>query len=182
MKGNPFKNWWSLAFNGVIALLYGVLAIFIPEDTLITILTWFGIIVLVIGGAMLIGVINNIRNNYPYVNDLIMSLVTIAFGALLAFYTTKSIEIFVIVIGVWAIVIGVAQLYLMSKLESDDKNKNTFLINGIVSVVFGVILMFNPFASAQALVIITGVMAFFIGVMLIIIALKMKNLSNEIES
>jgi uncharacterized membrane protein HdeD (DUF308 family) len=181
MKANPFKNWWSLAFNGVIALLYGVLALFIPEATLLTIITWFGILILVIGGAMLIGVINNIRNNYPYANDLIMSAVTIIFGALLAFYTEKSIEIFVIVIGVWAIIIGAVQLWLMSKLETGDRNKNTFLINGIVSVVFGVILLFNPFTTAKALVIITGVMALFIGVMLIIIALKMKNLSNEFE-
>ena len=181
MISNPFKNWWSLAFNGVIALLYGVLAIFIPGDTLLTIITWFGIIVLIIGIAVLIGVINNIRNNYPYVNDLVLSVVTIAIGALLAFYTQNSISIFVIVIGAWAIILGIVQIYLMSKLESNDKSKNTFLINGIVSVVFGVILLFNPFATAKAMVIISGVMAFFIGVVLIIIALKMKNLSQEIE-
>ncbi len=181
MKSNPFSNWWTLAFNGIIALLYGILAIFIPGDTILTIITWFGIVILIVGGAMLVGVINNIRNNLPYVTDLIWTLVTIAIGAVLSFYTQRSIEIFVIIIGIWALLMGAMQLYIMSKLERGDSSKNTFLINGIVTIIFGVILFFNPFTSAKALLILTGVMAFIIGVVMIIISLKMKNLSNELE-
>lgn len=181
MKSNPFSNWWTLSINGIIALLYGILAIFIPGDTILTIITWFGIVILIVGGAMLIGVINNIRNKLPYATDIIWTLITIAIGAVLAFYTQRSIEIFVIIIGIWAILMGSMQLYIMSKLEAGDSSKNTFLINGIVTIVFGVILFFNPFTSAKALLILTGVMAFIIGVVMIIISLKMKNLSKELE-
>jgi len=182
MKSNPFSNWWSLAFNGIIALLYGVLAIFISADTLLTIITWFGIVILIVGIAMLIGVINNIRNKQTYAVDLIWTILTIAVGGILTFYTQRSVEVFVIIIGCWALLIGVVQLYLMSKLESTDGSKNTFLINGIVTIIFGVILFFNPFSAAKALLIFTGILAFIIGVILIVLAVKMKSLSKEFEA
>lgn len=181
MKSNPFSNWWSLAFNGIIALLYGVLAIFVPEETLLTIITWFGIVILIIGAAMLIGVINNIRNSQAYAADLIWTVLILAVGGLLTFYTQRSVEIFVLIIGCWALLIGGVQLYLMSKIDAADKSRNTFLINGIISIIFGVILFFNPFDAAQALLIFTGILAFVIGVILIVLALKMKSLSKEIE-
>ena len=179
MNSNPFSNWWSLAVNGVIALLYGILAIFIPGDTILTIIIWFGIVVLVVGGAMMMGVINNIRNDLPYGTDLVWAILTIAIGAVLTFYTQRSVEIFVIIIGAWAVLIGAVQLYLMTKLEPGDSSKNTFLINGILTVVFGVVLFFNPFASAKALLILTGIIAFIIGIVMIIIAIRMKSLSKS---
>ena len=182
MNSNPFSNWWSIAFNGIIALLYGILAIFIPGDTILTIIIWFGIVVLVVGGAMLIGVINNIRNKLPYATDLIWAILTIAIGAVLTFYTQRSIEIFVIIIGAWAVLIGAVQLYLMTKLEPEDKSKNTFLINGILTIIFGVVLFFNPFTSAKALLILTGIIAFIIGIVMIIIAIRMKSLSKSFEA
>jgi len=182
MNSNPFSNWWSIAVNGIIALLYGILAIFIPGETILTIIIWFGIVVLVVGVAMLIGVINNIRNKLPYGTDLLWAILTIVIGGVLTFYTQRSIEIFVIIIGLWAILVGAVQLYLMTKLDSSDKSRNTFLINGVLTVIFGVVLFFNPFTSAKALLILTGIIAFIIGIVMIIISLKMKSLSKELEA
>lgn len=181
MSPNPFSNWWSIAVNGIVAILYGILAIFIPGETILTIIIWFGIVVLIVGIAMMIGVINNIRNKLPYGTDLVWTIVTIAIGAVLTLYTQRSIEIFVIIIGAWAVLIGVIQLYLMTKLDPADKGRNTFLINGVLTVIFGIVLFFNPFASAKALLILTGIIAFIIGIVMIIISFKMKSLSKITE-
>lgn len=182
MNSNPFSNWWTIAVNGIIALLFGILALFIPGETILTIIIWFGIVVLVVGIAMLIGIINNIRNKLPYGTDLLWAIITIVIGGILTFYTQRSIEIFVIIIGLWAILIGAVQLYLMTKLDSSDKSRNTFLINGVLTIIFGVVLFFNPFASAKALLILTGIIAFVIGIVMIILSLKMKSLSKEFEA
>ncbi len=182
MNSNPFSNWWSFALSGVIALLYGLLAIYNPGDMLTKIIGFFGIVILIVGIAMVIGVINNIKNKRTYVADLIWAIITIIVGGILTFYTTETVKIFVIIMGVWAILIGAFQLYLMTKLDSSDKSRNIFLINGVLTVIFGVILFFNPFTSAKALLILTGIIAFIIGIVMIIISLKMKSLSKELEA
>jgi len=75
------NNWWVLTFNGIIALMYGLLAMFVPQATILTIVMYFGIIVLIIGAAMLFGVVNNMKNKQPYAADMSISLITIIIGA-----------------------------------------------------------------------------------------------------
>lgn len=181
MKSNPFSNWTSLALNGVIALLYAVLAIFFPGETLLTIITWFGILILIVGIAMLIGVINNIRSGRQYTTDLIWTIITLIGGAMLTFYTQRSVEIFVYIIGAWAILIGSIQLYMMTKLPEGDQSKNTILINGIITIILGVVLFLYAFVAAKVFWILTGILAFIVGIILIVLAIKMKGLAKDLE-
>jgi uncharacterized membrane protein HdeD (DUF308 family) len=137
---------------------------------------YFGIVMLIIGLAMLFGVVNNMKNNTAYAADMAISIITIVIGALLTFYTQKSLEIFVVVVGSWAILLGALQLYLLLKNQYGKTTKNTLLINGLITLVFGIILFFNPFQSAAVLVTISGILAFIFGVILITISIKIKNL------
>ncbi len=180
MKTTLVNNWWLLSLNGIIAILYGLMAIFVPSNTLITIVMYFGIVVLIIGASLLIGAINSARNELPYVSDLISAIVTIGVGAILTFYTQRSLEIFVIIIGSWAILLGIFQLYIMMKMDSASNSKNTLLVNGLITLIFGVVLFFNPFASATFMVVISGVLAFIIGIILIALSVKLKNFEKTI--
>lgn len=181
MAHNNFGNWTTLAFNGIIAILYGILAIFVPETTLLTIVMYFGIVILIIGLAMLFGVVNNMKNKQPYAADMAISIVTIIIGGLLTFYTQKSLEIFVIVIGSWAILLGVLQLYLLTNNQFTKPTKNTFLVNGLLTIAFGVILFFNPFESASIMLMLSGGIAFVFGIILISVSMKIKNLTDNLQ-
>lgn len=177
MENANVNNWWVLTFNGIIAVLYGLLAMFVPQTTILTIVMYFGIVILIIGVAMLFGVVNNMKNKQPYAADMAISIVTIIIGGLLTFYTQKSLEIFVIVVGSWAILLGALQLYLLIKFEYSKGTKNILLVNGLLTLIFGVILFFNPFQSASILVAISGILAFIFGVILISVSIKLKNLN-----
>jgi len=168
-------NWWVLAFNGIIALLFGLMAIFAPLDTLNVIIMYFGIIMLIVGIAMLFGVYSSMKNKLNYGTDLVSAIITIGLGAVLAFFTGKALEIFVIIIGIWAIMLGIGQLIIMSNLESKG-DKKFLLFSSLFTLVFGALLFFNPFAMASVFLIIIGVMAVIIGLVLISFAFKLKNL------
>jgi len=176
MSSNSYTiNWWVLAFNGLIALLFGLMAIFSPLDTLKVIIMYFGIVMLIVGIAMLFGVYSSMKNKLNYGTDLISALVTIALGIVLAFFTEKTLQIFVIVIGIWAIMLGIGQLLIMKDLESKGDKKFLFY-SGLFTLVFGGLLFFNPFALASIFVVIAGVMSTIIGLVLISFAFKLKNL------
>ena len=176
MTTTKTNNWWVLTFNGIIALLYGLLAMFVPQATIITIVMYFGIVILIIGVSMLFGVVNNMKNQQPYATDMAISIFTIIIGGLLTFYTQKSLEIFVIVVGSWAILLGILQLYLLVNFQYSSGTKNTLLVNGLITLGFGVLLFFNPFQSASILVAISGILAFIFGIVLIAVSIKLKNL------
>ncbi len=175
MNTSIFDRWGLLLTNGIIAILYGVLALFVPGPTLLTLVTYFGIVILLLGLSMLIGVIVNIRNRRPYGIDLTESLIIAGIGVLLTFYSKTSLEVFVIIIGSWAILLGAAQLFFAFKIHPGLSSKNTLLINGFISLLFGIILFFNPFEAATFLLVLSGILSLVIGTILIVVALKIKN-------
>jgi len=174
MESKSITNFRMLSFNGVIAVVYGLLAIFVPAETLTVVIMYFGILIFIIGFAMLIGVYNNFKKKTAYGMDLLWSVITIIIGALLIFRTTNVIFIFAILIGCWAILMGIAQLYMMTKVHGSSGGKNALLINGLISVVFGIIVLFNPFETANFLLIISGILAFIIGIIMIALSVMLK--------
>lgn len=176
MNSNTYViNWWVLAFNGIIALLFGLLAIFSPLDTLKVVVMYFGIVILIVGLAMLFGVYSSMKNKLNYGTDLISALITIALGVVLAFFTEKTLQVFVIVLGIWAIMLGIGQLLIRSSLVNKG-DKNFMLYSGLFTLAFGALLFFNPFSMASIFVVIVGVMSALIGIVLISFAFKLKNL------
>ncbi len=175
MNSKASTNWLALAFNGIIALLFGLMAIIAPSNTLQIIVMYFGIIMLIVGIAMFFGVYNNMKNQRSYSTDLISSIVTIALGIVLTFFTKQSVEIFVVIIGVWAIILGIVQLVIMMNIQSSS-DKRILLINGLLTLLFGIVLFFVPFGTASIFVVLIGILAVIIGVILIALAIKLKNL------
>ncbi len=176
MELNSFSiNWSILAFNGLIALLFGLMTIFSPLDTLTVIIMYFGIVMIIVGVAMLFGVYSSMKNKLNYGTDLISAIITVGLGVVLTFFTEKTLEIFVIVVGVWAILLGIGQLIIMTNLKAKG-DKHFLLYSGLFTLIFGVLLFFNPFALASIFVVIIGVMSTIIGVVLISFAFKLKNL------
>ena len=181
MEKDISKRWATLAVNGAIAIIFGVLAIFVPGATLITVVTYLGIVVLLTGIAMLAGVILNIRNGLGYGTDLAEAIVLIVIGILLTFYTQQSLQVFVIIIGSWAVLVGLLQLFFAFKVAPELHGKNTLLINGGLTLLFGIILFFNPFQAAVFVLVLTGILSILVGTILIILAMKMKNFFRQLE-
>ena len=182
MQTDISKRWAALAVNGAIAIIFGVLAIFVPGPTLITLVIYFGIVILLLGIAMLTGVILNIRNGLGFGTDLAEAILLIVIGVLLTFYTQQSLKVFVIIIGSWGVLIGLLQLFIAFKVSPELNGKNTLLINGGLTLLFGIVLFFNPFQAAVFVLVLTGILAIAVGIILIILAIKMKNFFNRLES
>ncbi len=180
MSSKPLSNWWLLTLNGIIAIVYGIIAISVPE-MIENLVMYLGIIILIIGFAMLWGAINSIRDKLPYTTDLASSLFTIIIGSLLTFYTSKTLTIFVMIVGSWAVIVGVMQLYLATKSELLPGEKNTLLINGIITLIFGIIMFFNPFETIKTLFVVSGILAFIFGIVLIAISIRLKNVERFLE-
>ncbi|MBE9481980.1 MAG: DUF308 domain-containing protein [Bacteroidetes bacterium] len=174
MEEKKFKKWWVLAVNGLIALLLGILIISTPATTLIIIGKYFGLVILVGGLILLFTAFYNIKKEKSYGLILIESVITIILGILILIYTRKTLEIFVILIGIWAIIIGISQLAILIDKNYYTSGKYLFLFNGLLTVVLGVFMLFNPFAMGQFFITLAGIGAIVFGILLILFAFKIK--------
>jgi uncharacterized membrane protein HdeD (DUF308 family) len=179
METRRFKNWWFLAVNGLIFTLFGALILFFTQEFIKTLLLYFGIVMLVGGVVMLVAGINNIRRDKSAGMLLAESIVAIAIGIALIFFPEASVALFLIMIGIWAIIIGIIQLVIIVNAKGVISGKNLMLLNGLLTIALGAVLLFNPFQWAIILVKIIGAFAAIFGILLVYFAFVLRRIKSE---
>ncbi len=178
---NKLKHYrTTLLINGIIAILFGLFAIFVPQETSKTIAMYFGIVLIIGGGFGLVNAIRLMKKNQEYISPLISSIVGFLVGLFIMIYTRRSLEIFAIIMGVWAVVLGFVQLFIALNLIPPGRNRNIIIFNCIITLLFGLILFFNPFNSIVALIFLVGAMALVFGGILIYFSIIIGRKGNGI--
>ena len=168
-------NWWLLALRGLVAVLFGVLAFMWPGVTLITLVWLFGAFALV-NGILSLVLAAKTPKGYPKVGSLILGGLLGILAGLLAFVMPGITALgLLILIAAWAIATGVMELVAAVRLRKVITNEWLLILAGIASVVFGVLLLFQPAAGALALIWLIGAWAVVFGILLMILAFRMRN-------
>ena len=168
-------NWWLLALRGLVAVLFGVLAFMWPGATLITLVWLFGAFALV-NGILSLVLAAKTPKGYPKVGSLIFGGLLGILAGLLALVMPGITALgLLILIAAWAIVTGIMELVAAVRLRKIINNEWLLVLAGIASVVFGILLLFQPAAGALALIWLIGAWAFVFGTLLMILAFRMRN-------
>jgi len=169
------RNWWLLAIRGLAAVLFGVLAFMWPGLTLLTLVFLFGIYA-VVNGVLALAVAYKARKGYPRFGALVIEGVLSIVAGVIAFampgITALSL---LILIACWAIVTGVFEIVAAVRLRKAVTHEWLLVIAGIASIAFGVLVMIMPGAGALALVWWIGAYTFAFGVLLMLLAFRMRH-------
>jgi uncharacterized membrane protein HdeD (DUF308 family) len=113
---------------------------------------------------------------YPKVGSLILGGLLGILAGLLAFVMPRITAVgLLILIAAWAIATGVMELVAAVRLRKIITNEWLLVLAGIASIVFGVLLLFQPAAGALALIWLIGAWAVIFGILLMILAFRMRN-------
>jgi len=173
---HTFKlNWWLLALRGLVAVLFGVLAFMWPGATLITLVWLFGAFALV-NGILSLVLAAKTPKGYPKVGSLIFGGLLGILAGLLSFVMPGITALgLLILIAAWAIATGVMELIAAVRLRKVIANEWLLILAGIASVAFGVILLLQPAAGALALIWLIATWAVLFGILLMILAFRMRS-------
>ena len=171
------SNWSIFLVNGLIAILFGLLVLFVP-DKIVTLTKFFGILVLLGGLIMFFISFRNMQAKKSYL--LLMSEAILAFlvGAVIAFYPGETLKIFLIMIGIWATIIGLLQIIVSVQMRKKVSNHEMFTINGVITLVFGLLIFYNPLGTVKILFTIIGLLALVAGLLLVYLAFKLRGIHD----
>jgi uncharacterized membrane protein HdeD (DUF308 family) len=167
------RYWWLFLLRGIAAIIFGVLAFVWPGITLVTLVLFWGAFVMVDGVLALANAImgGNMGSRWWLaligVLGLIVGLLTFAAPGVTAL-------VLLWFIATWAIVLGVFQIIGAIRLRKEIDNEWTLVLGGVVSVLFGLILLVRPGAGAVALIWVIGAYAIVFGVLLVAFAFRLK--------
>jgi uncharacterized membrane protein HdeD (DUF308 family) len=181
METKGYKNWWFITMNGLIFIILGGLLLFFTRETILTLIKYIGIIMLGCGIIFLLVGINKIRREKPAALMLTEAIGSLAIGLALLLFLQASISLFLMLIGIWAIIIGIIQLVIIVNLKSAVPSKNVHLINGLLTIGLGILLLFNPFDWAVFMGKVIGICAILFGVLLVYFSIILRS-TKEVVS
>ena len=173
-------NWWLFIVSGAIAIVYGIFAMAVPAETIGVVLKWSGVALVAIGLCTLGVALWRNRNMYPYATMLFYSIVMVLLGVAILIWWKSAVKLLMMALGIWAVFSGVLQFFSVFKFK-DMPGKWFYIISSLLSIVFGVLLLFNPFESVEFFVALTGCLALFFGIIMIVFGIHLRSLARSIE-
>jgi uncharacterized membrane protein HdeD (DUF308 family) len=168
------RHWKGIVLRGIIAIIFGIIALFAPGLGFQILVLYFGAFALLDGiTALYIGA--HAKSGLLFFEGIIGMLV----GLYVFFFTLQATLIFILLIGVWAIATGALEIIAGIELRRHILNEIWLLFVGIISILFGLFVFVSPIASALALTFVIGIYATVFGLFLIALGLKVKNAKSS---
>jgi uncharacterized membrane protein HdeD (DUF308 family) len=170
------RHWWIPVIRGVVAVLFGIMAFVYPGLTVAVLVLLFGAWILVDGVFRVVGAIGHRASDKEWGFDLIIGIMGIIIG-FLTFHAPRITALALIIyIAAWALMIGATEIALAIKLRREIKGEWFLILMGLLSIVFAVMLLWNPLPGALALVWLIGSYAIVFGLLAIILGFRLRSL------
>jgi uncharacterized membrane protein HdeD (DUF308 family) len=173
------EYWWALTLKGILAVLFGVAAVFWPGITILTLLYLFGAYILVAGIVDIIHGVGGIFKHTSWFLVLILGFLELGVGVYLLRHPGVTFATLILLIGFILIVRGVFEGVAALSGSNSDTNRVLMLFASIIAIVAGIFMLFQPASAGVAFVWILGLYALITGPLLIALSLDFKKLAEN---
>jgi len=116
------------------------------------------------------------------VPGIVLGAVSIVFGILVLVWPGMSLGILVILVGVWAIIIGIIQIVASVRHRAVPHSGWVWgVIGGVLSILFGVLVLIWPDAGLVSIIWIIGIWAIVWGITLIILGVQLRKVAAVVD-
>jgi uncharacterized membrane protein HdeD (DUF308 family) len=172
------RNWWLVALRGVLAILFGLVALVLPVATMLSLVLLFSAYALVDGIFAIIAGIRKARRHERWGLLVLEGIVDIIAGAIAFLWPAITVLAFVFLVAAWALVSGALMLAAAFRLETSH-GRWWLVLGGLVSLAYGVVLIAAPLIGALVLTWWLGAYALVFGVALLILGFRLRPHRNQ---
>jgi uncharacterized membrane protein HdeD (DUF308 family) len=174
------RNWWLLALRGVAAIIFGVLAFIVPGITLFVLVTLFGAYALIDGILAITNALRHRDENRQWWVLLLEGLVGVLVGIATFLWPGLTGLTLLYLIAVYAVFTGILEIIAAIQLRRELHNEWALILSGAISIILGVLLMTNPGAGAVGLIWAIGIYAIFFGILMLVLALRVRRNPHQL--
>ena len=173
------RNWWTFAVRGIAAVIFGIVALAMPGIALVVLVFLFGAYAFVDGVFALIGAVREAEAHNRWAHLLFVGIFGILVGAITFFFWQITAFALLYLIAAWAVVTGILELVGAFELRRHLPGDLWWVLAGLASIAFGVLLILRPLSGALAVMWIIGIYAIIFGGFLIALAFRLRGLKRN---
>ncbi|WP_237214559.1 HdeD family acid-resistance protein [Falsiroseomonas oryziterrae] len=172
------RGWWLFVLRGVLSILFGVLVFVFPGAGLAFILAFLAAWALFDGAASLVHALRGGPDpkgrNRSRTWLAIDGVLSVLLGIFVLVAPGVSAFALVLVVGAWAIAVGVTRIVLAWRTG------NALLgLLGVLPVLLGIWLVLAPGPGLLAVIWIIGIEAVAIGILFVALGLRLRRVAND---
>lgn len=165
-------RWWSVGLRGLAALALGIVSVLVPRLTFLSLVFVFGAYAIADGMLALVLASKQLR---PRGWLIVRGIASIGAGLIALLMPGITAFALLMVIAAWAIVSGVSEIVAAVKLRRRIEHEWLLAGEGVLSVVFGVLLLIAPLLGAIVIGLWVGAYALVLGGMLLATSLRLRS-------
>ena len=173
-----------MIITSVLTFIVGLVMVFFPVESIATV----GIIAaiyIIAYGIFLIYLDFKANKYYIPFDGMFSGILSILMGSILLCVPGLLADIFVIIIGIWMILSSINFIKTAIKLSNTKLPWGRILVLGILDLIIGLLVVFNPFASMISITLFAGIMIMIHSIIniidIIIIKKDVHNISKELK-
>lgn len=182
MLAQMVNNWIWVALRGVLAIIFGIIAFALPGLTFLVLVIWFGAYAFVDGIFTILAAFTNRTKNDRWWVMLLEGILGVAVGVIAFFLPATLGAALVLVVAAWAVVTGILEVVAAIRLREEIKGEFWLALTGVLSVIAGVLMFVFPDVGAVTIVWIIGAYALLFGIMLLVLAFKLRGMKGQMRS
>jgi uncharacterized membrane protein HdeD (DUF308 family) len=171
------RNWWALALRGVLAILLGLVCLAWPGVALVALVILIGVYILADGILAAISGLSERVKGWGLL--LLEGILLIIVGFAVFRWPGITALSLLILIAVRAIILGVLQIAEAIRLRKQVEGEWLLGLAGVVSILFGLLLLAMPAVGLLAVVWLIGIYAIIFGVLMISLGFRLKGWGHK---
>ena len=174
------RNWWILLLRGLAAIAFGVLTWMRPGISLAALVLFFAALAVADGILGTWMALDGRKENEDWWVLLLAGLVGVGVGVVTFVAPGITALALLFYIALWAIAKGVLEVIAAIRLRKEIEGEWMLVLAGLASILFGGLLIVRPGAGALAILWLLAAYAVVFGVLLVLLAFKVRSFARRI--
>ena len=176
------RHWWILLSRGILAVLLGALALAVPGLTALALALLFGAYALIDGVFAIVASIRMSHAGTKWEWLLAEGILGVLFGIAAMTFPEITLLLLVYIVAAWAIVMGITAISTAMRVRQSIAGEWLWIGLGIISVLFGLLVAFEPVYGVFVVVYTFAFYAILTGVTFVALSLRLRSASSPAPS
>jgi uncharacterized membrane protein HdeD (DUF308 family) len=168
----------SLILLGILAVIAGIIAIAWPGVTVLALVILFAVYAFIDAGLEAARAFTS-RTAGPVFGHLLLGLISLAAGVVAVVWPAPTALVLVLVIGIWAVIGGIVEIVNGFGSGKTAGTRAMYILTGLVSTAFGVLLFARPGVGAITLALLFGLFSLIYGISRITLGVQLHQLHQQ---
>jgi uncharacterized membrane protein HdeD (DUF308 family) len=173
--------WWVTLLRGLVAVSFGLAALFWPGLTLVTLVYLFAAFIVASGAVNLVfGFAAIGRHGSFWLLTVILAIIEIGVGVYAIRNPTMTFSLLILLVGFTFLIRGILEIVAaFMETPPDNANRALLIITGVLGILAGIFTLRSPVSAGVAFVWVLGIYGLIAGPMMIARATAAKHLVDR---